>query len=221
MNLKTFASSFVFKFMYMKKSFGSHPFTLLDVGAGNHSAGKTFKIFPGCQYYGIDLDKSYNNSEADFVAMKGFFEMDLTQLNFDVLPNEFFDGIWIVHVIEHLYNGDEVIKNLLPKLKKGGFMYVEYPGKKSTTLPSMNGTLNFKDDPTHIRIYSIKELSKLFTESGCNVLRCGTRRNVFFIMAMPFRIVSHWLRGKKLIGNIFWDLLGFAEFLWVKKKNNI
>ncbi len=131
MKVKAFASTFVSKFLYMKKSFGTNSFNLLDVGAGNHSASKTFKIFPKCQYYGIDLDKGYNNSEEDFKAMKDFFEMDLTKLNFEKLPNDFFDGIWVVHVIEHLYNGDEVIKNLLPKLKKGGFMYIEYPGEKS------------------------------------------------------------------------------------------
>jgi len=34
---------------------------------------------------------------------------------------------------------------------------------------------------------------------------------------MPFRILSFLVRGKKLQGNIFWDLLGFAEFLYVKK----
>lgn len=218
MKLKTFASSFVSKFQYMKKSFKTNSFNLLDVGAGNHSAAKTVKIFPKCQYYGLDLNKSYNNSEDDFKAMKNFIEMDLTKLDFEVLPNEFFDGIWMVHVMEHLYNGDEVIKKLLPKLKNGGFMYVEYPGEKSTRLPSMKGTLNFKDDSTHVRLYSIKELSKIFTDNGCKVLRSGTRRNVFFIVAMPFRVISYWIRRKKLIGNIFWDVLGFAEFLWVTKK---
>jgi SAM-dependent methyltransferase len=218
MNLKTFASLLVSKFTYMKKSFGNNSFKLLDVGAGNHSAAKTLTIFPACQYYGIDLDKNYNNSAEDFKVMKGFFEMDLTMLDFEPIPDEFFDGIWIVHVIEHLYNGDEVIKKLLPKLKKGGFMYVEYPGEKSTKLPSMNGTLNFKDDPSHIRLYSVKELSKIFTGNGCEVLRSGTRRNIFFIIAMPFRIINYRIHGKKLIGNIFWDLLGFAEFLWIKKK---
>src|SRR6478609_5759804 len=101
MKLKTVASSLVSKFIYMRKSFGKSSFNLLDVGAGNHSAGKTIKIFPECQYYGIDLHKDYNNTEEDFKAMKGFIEMDLTKLNFEVLPNEFFDGIWIVHVIEH------------------------------------------------------------------------------------------------------------------------
>jgi len=96
-------------------------------------------------------------------------------------------------------------------------MYIEYPGIRSTRLPSMYGTLNFKDDLSHVRVYSVKELAHLLEMSHCKVLRGGTRRNVFFILFFPFRVIGHWIRGKKLIGNIFWDLLGFAEFIYVQK----
>ena len=84
--------------------------------------------------------------------MTSFYEMDLTLLKFDALPDSFFDAIWMVHVIEHLRNGDEVLKNLIPKLKPGGHLYIEYPGIKSTKLPSMHGSLNFKDVCTHVRL---------------------------------------------------------------------
>ncbi|MBL0144978.1 MAG: methyltransferase domain-containing protein [Chitinophagaceae bacterium] len=161
--------------------------------------------------------KDFNNDESDYAAMKAFYEMDLTKLNFSVIPNNYFDVINMVHVIEHLFNGDEVIKGLLPKLKSGGYLYVEYPGKKSTTLPSMEGTLNFKDDDTHVRVYSVPELSKLFADNNCTVLKSGTRRNPWFIIAMPVRIIAKWLQGKKLQGNIFWDILGFAEYVWIQK----
>jgi SAM-dependent methyltransferase len=217
---KKFARGFNSKFLFLKKSFGNLPFNLLDVGIGNHSASKTTFLFPNCQYYGVDLDKNYNNNDEDFKVMKDFYEMDLTKLDFHLIPNNFFDGIWIVHVIEHLINGDIVIEKLIPKLKPGGFMYVEYPGKKSTELPTMNGTLNFYDDETHVRIYSVKELAEVFNKNGCTILKSGVRRNTYFIIATPFRIISHWLQGKKLIGNIFWDLLGFAEFIYVKKEQN-
>jgi len=205
------------KFLYLKKSFGSRPFRLLDIGAGNHSASKTVSLFPACEYYGVDISKDYNNSPEDFRAMSGFFEMDLTKLDFSILPDHFFDGIWLVHVIEHLHNGDLVIGGLMQKLKPGGFMYVEYPGPKSTKLPSMQGTLNFYDDPTHVRIYSVSELAKLFEGNGFRVLRRGTRRNFYFLAAMPLRIFGRWIGGKKLQGNFFWDLLGFAEFIYVQK----
>lgn len=218
MDLKTFASSFINKFLYLKKAFGDRPFTLLDIGSGNHSASKTLRVFPNCTYHGVDLVKAFNNDERDYAAMAAFYQMDLTRLDFAVIPDNYFDAINMVHVIEHLFNGDEVIKGLLPKLKSGGYLYVEYPGQKSTTLPSMEGTLNFKDDDTHVRIYTVAELTKLFTENNCMVLKSGIRRNGWFMMAMPFRIMGRWLQGKKLIGNIFWDVLGFAEFVWVRKR---
>ena len=132
-------------------------FKLLDVGVGNHSASKTVSLFPACEYYGVDLNKDYNNSDEDFKVMKSFYEMDLTKLDFHLIPNKYFDGIWIVHVIEHLHNGDKVIENLIEKLKTGGYIYIEYPGTKSTRLPSMYGTLNFYDDLSHVRLYSVKE----------------------------------------------------------------
>ena len=96
-------------------------------------------------------------------------------------------------------------------------MYVEYPGIKSTKLPSMNGSLNFYDDSSHVRIYSVNELAKLFEQHGCRILKKGIRRNGYFMLAAPFRILGRWINGRKLMGNIFWDLLGFAEFIYVRK----
>jgi len=217
MNLKAYASTFVYKISYLQKSFGKKPFKLLDIGAGNHSASKIKKVFPQCEYHGVDLEKDYNNSSEDFSLMKAFYEMDLTKLDMSSIPDNYFDAILMAHIIEHLHNGDEVIKKLLPKLKSGGYLYIEYPGIKSTKLPSMHGSLNFNDDPTHVRLYSVKELKTLFENNNCKVLKGGTKHNIWFILAMPFRILSFLVRGKKLQGNIFWDLLGFAEFLYVKK----
>jgi SAM-dependent methyltransferase len=218
MTLQAFQSSFIPKFIFLRRAFGNNFFRLLDIGAGNHSATKTKLVFPECEYHGVDMEREYNNSLQDFKLMSAFYEMDLTQVDFTTIPDNYFDAILMVHVIEHLYNGDEVIKCLLPKLKSGGYIYLEYPGEKSTRLPSMKGTLNFNDDITHVRVYSVKELTKLFIDNNCKILKAGMRRNIWFIIAMPSRIIKSWLTGKKLQGNIFWDVLGFAEFVWVQKK---
>ena len=217
--MKKFFQKSMPKFNCLHKAFKNNAFKLLDVGSGNHSASKTKSLFPNCEYHGIDLQKDFFNDESDYAAMTAFYEMDLTELNLVTIPDDYFDFIRMAHVIEHLKNGDEVIKKLLPKLKKGGYIYIEYPGKKSLTLPSMNGTLNFYDDPTHVRVYSVKELNGLLSQNGLTIISSGTRRNPTFIAAMPFRVVSNLLKGKKLIGNMFWDILGFAEFVFAKKNN--
>jgi SAM-dependent methyltransferase len=206
-----------FKFRFIKKSFSNRVFRLLDVGAGNHSASKITSLFPHCEYFGLDISKEYNNDIQDFRVMKGFFELDLTLLDYSKIPDQYFDGIWMSHVIEHLYNGEEVIPKLLEKLKPGGYFYLEYPGKKSLNLPSMKGTLNFKDDATHVKVYSITPMERIFEENNCKVLSSGTRRSWWYIAAIPVRIVSSLMRYGYIQGNVFWDALGFAEYLWVKK----
>lgn len=206
-----------YKFKFIHDKFNNRPFKLLDVGCGNHSPSKTKLIFPNCEYYGLDLDKNYNNDENDFKVIEKFYQIDLTTLDYTIMPDNFFDVIRMAHVIEHLYNGDEALKNLLPKLNEGGFFYIEYPGKKSLKLPSMYGTLNFYDDTTHVRIYSIEELSEIFKANNCKILKSGTRRNPWNILAMPARIIISLLKNKKLEANIFWDITGFAEYLFVQK----
>jgi SAM-dependent methyltransferase len=205
------------KFRYMQQSFAGRKFTLLDVGAGNRSASKTKSVFPDIIYHGLDLDRSTNYAAEDFEQMTAFYEIDLTKLDYSPVPDQHFDYINMAHVIEHLHNGDQVLPLLLKKLKPGGFMYIEYPGERSTRLPSMHGTLNFKDDSTHVRVYSVAELRQIFEQNGCQVLSSGTRRNWYYILAMPLRILFGFLRNGKLQGNHFWDLLGFAEYLYVKK----
>lgn len=215
--MRKFIESLNFKFLYLKKSFGSKPFRLLDIGAGNHSASKTCRVFPACEYYGVDIDKTYENDESDFKVMKAFYELDLTKLDYSIIPDNYFDGIWMVHVIEHLTNGDEVIAKLLPKLKIGGFIFIEYPGIKSTKLPSMYGTLNFYDDKTHVRIYSVKEISGLLTQNNFTIVNGGTRRNWFYIFLLPIRIFQSLYTYKRVVASVFWDLLGFAEFIYARK----
>lgn len=215
--IKKFLSTRTPKFYYLNKSVGNKIFRLLDVGAGNHSPSKTVGLFPNCEYYGLDLNKDYNYNKQDEIALKGFYEMDLTKLQFDEIPDNYFDHINMAHIIEHLFNGDIVITELIKKLRSGGHIYIEYPGTKSTKLPSMYGTLNFYDDDTHVRVYSYKEISNLLRENGFTILSAGQRRSWFYISVMPFRLLSYILRGKKPVGNIFWDLLGFAEYVYARK----
>jgi SAM-dependent methyltransferase len=215
--LKKFISTRTPKFYFLQKAVDNKPFKLLDIGAGNHSPSKTVALFPKCEYYGVDLNKDYNYNQQDELALKGFYEMDLTKLEFENIPDNFFDYINMAHIIEHLHNGDIVLELLSKKLKKGGHIYIEYPGQKSTKLPSMNGTLNFYDDKTHVRIYSYQELTALLETNGFTVLSSGMRRSWFYIAMVPFRLLSFTLKGKKPPANVFWDLLGFAEYVYAKK----
>lgn len=206
------------KYRFLNKIFKQNSFVLLDIGAGNHSASKTKKWFPNCEYHGLDLDKNYNNDESDFKEMKAFYELNLENLDFDSIPDNHFDFIMMAHVIEHLKNGDKVVEKLMSKLKSGGRFYVEFPGIRSTRLPRMDGTLNFFDDDTHVRIYSLTEIYNLFIRNNFEIERGGRRRYWPNILIMPFKIPHNLIKYGKIIPSIFWDLLGFADYVLAKKK---
>jgi trans-aconitate methyltransferase len=206
------------KYRFLNKLFKQGEFVLLDIGAGNHSASKTKKWFPNCEYHGLDLNKNYNNDENDFKLMQSFYELNLEELNLDSVPNANFDFIMMAHVIEHLKNGDQVLVKLLAKLKPGGYLYVEYPGIKSTQLPRMKGTLNFFDDDTHVRVYSLTELYNLFLKNNTEIIKGGTRKYIPNILMMPFKVIHNLIKYGKILPSIFWDFFGFAEFILIKKK---
>ena len=206
-----------FRFTFLKKAFGDKPFTLLDIGSGNGSASLTKKFFPGCRFYGLDITRDYGYTEDDFKQMEEFYSMDLNKLDYAAIPDAHFDYIQMSHVIEHLPEGEKVLQHLFPKLKPGGYFYVEYPGKKSKKLPSMKGSLNFHDDPTHVRVYSVAELKPVFEQQHFTVLKSGTRRHWPYILLFPYNVIKSLVVNKGLRGYIFWDICGFAEFLFCQK----
>lgn len=205
------------RFRPFRKRFRTVAFNFLDAGAGSHSASLTKQWFPLCNYYGIDRTRTYENDENDFKAMAGFYEMDLTRLEFSVIPDDYFDVLMMSHVIEHLPNGDQVIERLLSKLKKGGVIYIEFPSVRSTKFPSKKGTLNFYDDDTHCRLYSIQEVANILVKNRCTILKSGIRRDWVRILLMPLWIISSKIKLGYIAGGVFWDILGFADYVFAEK----
>jgi len=206
------------KFQFLHKKLKNERFKLLDVGCGNNSPSITKYWFPNCIYYGLDKDKNYNNTDKDIALMDGFYEIDLSNNQLSEIPQAFFDVIIMTHIIEHLLNGEDVLVSLLSKLKPGGYLYVEYPSFKSTKLPSMKGTLNFFDDPTHCRLYSQIELYNLFLRYDCKIMKGRVRRNLNYILLTPFRACYDLIRYGYVMGSVVWDIMGFAEYIIIQKK---
>ena len=190
---------------------------ILDIGSGSHSSSITKKWWPNCHYTGVDKDVNYDNTPADIQAMDEFIQLDLTSLNFDDIPNDTYDIIIMSHVIEHLHNGDEVLPLLCKKLKTGGLFYVEFPCEASTTFPSKRETLNFFDDKTHVRVYSIKELVNLFIRQQFSVLKAGKNRSWINIALMPIKIPLQLITKGYVRGGVYWDWYGFAEYVIARK----
>jgi hypothetical protein len=108
-----------------------------------------------------------------------------------------------------------VLRELSRKIKAGGRIYIEFPNVKSLSLPSMKGTLNFCDDFSHVRVYEIREIANQLLSEGYKIIKAGRIRDWRKIMIIPIRILLGFF--KPVYGGYFWDLLGFADFVYAKK----
>lgn len=208
---------------YLDKVIGYLPakdVSVLDVGCGTHSASIIKKFLPHAKYYGLDKDTSYLISEKDLSLMEKFYEIDLNNTEaLTQIPGNFFDIVFMNHVLEHIPNGEDVILNILPKVKTGGKVYIEFPSLHSDKLPSIGkGTLNFYDDPTHIRIYNYKDVSSLLNKNGFEIINHGIRRGWKRILFLPVYLLRSIISGEPIKSSHFYDITGFASFIFAKKK---
>ena len=212
-----------FKFIYLNKlAFSKEEFLFLDVGCGNHSCSATKNIFPNCKYYGLDLNKDYNNDESEFKRMSGFFEANLESSDLSEIPDGMFDYINLSHVIEHIKNYEAMLVRLVSKLKKGGCIYLEYPAFRSTKLPHvtkrMAGSLNFFDDATHVHLHSNRDLANILLKLDTKIVKMGTRRSTMEILAIPIKVLDSLIKGVKIRGGFFWSFFGFADYIIAEKR---
>jgi 2-polyprenyl-3-methyl-5-hydroxy-6-metoxy-1,4-benzoquinol methylase len=206
------------KFKLVYKKLKDKPISILDIGCGNNSPAIAKQWFPKCTYSGVDKAIFYNDSELDLSQVDHYYEIDLEKETLDAIPDNAFDLIIMTHVIEHLFNGDKVMEALVKKLKPDGYFYIECPTFRSVHLPSMEGTLNFFDDPTHVRLYSSIELYNLFLRQNCKIIKGGTRRNWLYIFLTPPRMLWDFIRYRHVKASVVWDIMGFVEFILVQKK---
>ena len=207
-----------FKYILSKKSNYSK-YNILDIGCGGGSPKKTKIVFPFSRYVAIDRDFGYHNSRniIELIDRKICHDLnDDIQILSEELKDEMFDIVIFNHTIEHTSKGLDVLRNIAPRIKKDGVIYIEFPSIRSLSLPNMKGTLNFCDDKTHLRLYSVQEIANVLLDENLSIIRGGRRFNIFSLFLIPFRIVSCILFKKSPAG-VFWDLAGFADFVFAIK----
>lgn len=190
---------------------------ILDVGCGNGSASLTKKYFPDCIYHGIDKNRDLiPESECSF--LEKFYEIDLDTGRLAVVADGWYDWVVASHVIEHLHSGVRVLEELSTKVRPGGILYIETPTERSLGFPSMPGTLNFHDDPTHVRVYTPDELLDVLKRRGFDILRSGVRRSAKRLLLFPFHLLWSLVRYREIRGTVFWDVMGFAAVIIARRR---
>jgi 2-polyprenyl-3-methyl-5-hydroxy-6-metoxy-1,4-benzoquinol methylase len=212
------------KFRYVRGRLTAPSPRILDIGCGNGSPTLTKRWFPGCHYAGADIQR-YNLSDADVAAMDEFYQLGADSSGYDTIPEASYDFVILNHVVEHMKEPAPIIAMLCLKLKPGGLIWIAFPSVRSLSLPhSVDETLNFYDDPTHVSVPDIQEIARILLANGVNVLHAGRSREGFWT-ATADRVKLWKRRLRKLVtgkfsGRGLWYVMGFEDHVLGQRKNS-
>lgn len=203
------------KFRYLRHRLVTPAPRILDIGCGNGSPTLTKKWFPGCHYSGADIQR-YNLSDSDTAAMDEFYSVGADGSGYDAIPDAAYDLVILNHVLEHMATPAPILRQLCRKLKPSGYIWIAFPSQRSLSLPhSVDETLNFCDDPTHVYLPDVREVSNVLLKNGVSVVHAGRSREGFLTsIADCFKLAKRSLVRAftgRFSGRGLWYVLGFED----------
>ena len=212
------------KFQYIRRKLRSSSIRILDIGCGNGSPTAAKRWFPGCHYSGADVQR-YNLNDEDIAAMDAFYLLGTDGSGYAAIPDGSYDFVLLNHVVEHMANPAPILAALCAKLKPNGYIWIAFPSLRSLSLPSsVDETLQFCDDPTHVRVPDMREISNILLANGVKILHAGRSREGFFttlgdIVKLVKRLVKKAATGK-FSGRGLWYLLGFEDHVFGQRRTD-
>jgi 2-polyprenyl-3-methyl-5-hydroxy-6-metoxy-1,4-benzoquinol methylase len=209
------------KFRFVRGRLARAP-RILDIGCGNGSPSLTKRWFPDCHYAGADIQR-YNLGKADDDAIDEFFQLGVDGSGYDAIPAGSYDFLILNHVVEHMTDPDPILAKLCTKLRPGGYIWIAFPSLRSLSLPhSVDETLQFCDDPTHVYLPDVREIANILLANGIRVLHAGRSREGFLttladMFKLAKRLVKKLFTGK-FSGRGMWYLLGFEDHVFGQRK---
>jgi SAM-dependent methyltransferase len=146
--------------------------SILDIGCGAGTIGKKIKEDINCQIVGV----TYSEAEAQIASqnLDRVIICDLNEFQTDDLGK--FDCIICSHILEHLYQPQNLLKRLHINLKPNAIMIVALPNTLhwKQRLEFIRGKFRYTDgglmDRTHFRFYDWQTAHELLQESGYEIL---------------------------------------------------
>ncbi|HEX3968247.1 MAG TPA: methyltransferase domain-containing protein [Edaphobacter sp.] len=210
------------KFLYVRQKLSSKSPRILDIGCGNNSPSTTKHWFPGCHYSGADIAQ-YNNNEQDLAAIDDFYPLGLDGSGYSVIPDKSYDFIILHHVIEHMETPAPILATICSKLKPGGYIWIAFPSLRSLSLPSAEGSLQFCDDPTHVHVPEVREISNILLANDVKVLNAGRSkdfvRTLIGAAILPLAFLRRLFTGRMSAKGL-WYVLGFEDHVFGQRRAN-
>jgi 2-polyprenyl-3-methyl-5-hydroxy-6-metoxy-1,4-benzoquinol methylase len=133
---------------------------VLDVGCGSGDWLALMKEM-GWRVAGVDFDQN-----AVKIAQERGLDVVCGALEQQKHPDDSFDAVTLNHVIEHVPNPIETVKECLRILKPGGTLVVLTPNASSATHRIFKQDWRGLEPPRHLHIFSTRSLRDLHVRAG-------------------------------------------------------
>lgn len=155
---------------------------LLDVGCGSGSFLLNMQK-RGWQVYGVDTSIEACALVNDELK-QNVFSSEIEGCHF---PVAYFDVITLWHVLEHVYNPNQVLTEVNRILKKDGILIVEVPNIKNPVFKLTKEHYFALDIPRHLYHYTPKTLEHMLTKNGFVI-----RSRSFTSLGSPFNLLKSY-----------------------------
>lgn len=135
----------------------------LDIGCGNGSRLLKMRNL-GWEVKGVELNKKAFNECINHKL--NVFNCTLEDTKFE---DNFFDVIYMSHLVEHLANPQEIFEIVNRILKPNGLLYIKTPNRNSLGRKIFGKYWYANDIPRHLFLFSKKSLVNVFKKLNMNL----------------------------------------------------
>jgi ubiquinone/menaquinone biosynthesis C-methylase UbiE len=173
---------------------------ILDVGCGDGSFLLQFKK-RNWETFGVEISET-SCSMASAKVGRNIFNSELADCHF---PNEYFDMITFNHVLEHIREPNEVLKEAHRILRKDGFVRISVPNIASAQFIASEKFWLHLDLPRHVYHYSPKTLELILSKNGFRIYTLKRPLTPFpldLFRSLERKFLRRKHRAVRLVGSI-------------------
>lgn len=189
---------------------------VLDVGCGNDSPRDVKSERPDIHYVGLDIGDYRHtcppteNADEFVVVSPGEFASAIAAWSGR------FDAVVSSHNIEHCDEPDRVLTAMAGALKPGGRLFLAFPAEASARFPHREGTLNFRDDPTHRAMPEFDRIVGALRSGGLSIDVASRRYRPLKPLISGLFNEAESRRTRTVMPGT-WALWGFESIVWASR----
>lgn len=197
-----------------------HGGLLLDIGCGSGSMLKLMQSL-GCCVEGVDIDPlAVENAKSKGLKVR------LGKIEDLMYPDNHFDVITMSHIIEHVQDPLQLLRECHRILKLSGHLIVVTPNSESLGHRIFKINWRELDPPRHLHIFTPSSLHQLAKRAGFPKIKVSTITRAVNSIFLASRDIQR--TGKHLIGSpqprgvrIWAEAMSFVEWMILKANLNI